>query len=316
MKIALLCPPRMGRRSGNAVTAQRYRSLFSSLGHSVRILDAYDGKPYDVLVALHAKKSAQGALAFARAHPQSRLIVVMTGTDLYRDIARSARAQRLLTCATSIVTLQRDGIRLLPQALRRKAIAIVQSALMPRMRMRRDADAQQPWRFLVVGHLRREKDSLRAAQALALLPRSLCATVLQIGSSLDASHTRRALAWQQREKRYRWVGERSALFVRQQMTRGDVLVIPSRMEGGANVVCEAIAAGLPVLASRISGNLGLLGDTYSGYFAVGNTMQCAALMRRFAEDASFRTRLRREIRALASLVKPKYERSAWEKLLR
>ena len=87
------------------------------------------------------------------------------------------------------------------------------------------------------------------------------------------------------------------------------------MEGGANVVCEAIAAGLPVIASRISGNLGLLGEAYSGYFAVGNTMQCAALMRRFAEDAQFRTRLRREIRALASLVKPKHERSKWGKLL-
>ncbi len=315
MRIALLCPPRMGKRSGNAVTARRYAGIFTSLGHSVRVIDAYDGGTDDVLVALHAQKSAREALRYRRAYPHGRLIVVMTGTDLYRDLPRSRMAHRVLARADAIVTLQSDGIRFLPREVRKKAVAIIQSATMKKASHRNSVTSKKPWRFLVIGHLRREKDSLRPAQALRVL-RSVPLSVVQIGGALDAAHDRRARAWALRDARYRWIGERPSAYVHTQMLLGDALIIPSRMEGGANVVCEAIAAGLPVLASRVSGNVGILGASYSGYFAVADTADCAAIMKQFVDDASFRAQLRREISALAPFVRPSRERRLWRMVLK
>ena len=63
------------------------------------------------------------------------------------------------------------------------------------------------------------------------------------------------------------------------------------MEGGANVVSEALAAGVPVLCSRISGSIGLLGEDYSGYFEVGDTAGLTELMLKCEQDKSFLTLL-------------------------
>ncbi len=305
----------MGQRSGNAVTARRYARLFASLGHRVRLIEAYDGGNDDALVALHAQKSAKEALRYRRACPNGRLIVVMTGTDLYRDLPRRRLAHRLLTQANAIVTLQADGIRFLPRPARAKAVAIIQSATMSKASHRMSATSKKPWRFLVIGHLRHEKDSLRPAQALRALSRDVAISVVQIGGALDATYERRARAWAGRDPRYTWIGEHSPAYVCKQILMGDALIIPSRMEGGANVVCEAIAAGLPVLASRVSGNVGILGSSYSGYFNVVDTDDCASVMKRFAEDAPFRAKLRAEIAALAPLVRPSLERRLWRMVL-
>ena len=85
------------------------------------------------------------------------------------------------------------------------------------------------------------------------------------------------------------------------------MVISSRMEGGANVVSEAIRIGVPVLASRIPGNVGLLGADYPGYFALENERALAALMRRVAGDAGFYRELKRRVAALRPGVAPENE---------
>ena len=87
------------------------------------------------------------------------------------------------------------------------------------------------------------------------------------------------------------------------------------MEGGANVVSEALAAGVPVLSSRISGSIGLLGEDYSGYFEVGDTAGLAELMLKCEQDESFLKRLRAQCRKKASLVKPECERESLRKLI-
>jgi glycosyltransferase involved in cell wall biosynthesis len=58
-----------------------------------------------------------------------------------------------------------------------------------------------------------------------------------------------------------------------------VLVHTSRIEGGAHVIMEAVMSGTPVLASRVSGNVGMLGADYPGYFEPGNAQQLASLLR-------------------------------------
>ena len=93
------------------------------------------------------------------------------------------------------------------------------------------------------------------------------------------------------------------------------MVISSRMEGGAHVVSEAIAAGVPVLASRIPGNVGLLGTRYAGYYPVANDKALARLIQRAREDREFLRSLEKTVKARRALTWPDAERSALRALL-
>ena len=93
------------------------------------------------------------------------------------------------------------------------------------------------------------------------------------------------------------------------------MVISSIMEGGANVVIEAVTAGVPVLASRISGNIGMLGRDYEGYFPVGDDAALAALLERASREARFLARLRAQCARRATLFSPERERQEVLRLL-
>ncbi|GAC1505626.1 MAG: hypothetical protein NVS1B14_11150 [Vulcanimicrobiaceae bacterium] len=161
--MTIISPAPLKSTLGNAITAERYARIFRSLGWRVRIARAYDGEPVRCLVGLHAKKSAASVLAFKRRYPERSAIVVLTGTDLYRDIKTSRLAQRAMDAADRLVTLQSSGISELPVRLRTKAGAIIQSAVC----VKRRPDARRhAFTICVLGHLRREKDPMRAAYAV------------------------------------------------------------------------------------------------------------------------------------------------------
>ncbi|MHB8146212.1 MAG: selenoneine biosynthesis selenosugar synthase SenB [Vulcanimicrobiaceae bacterium] len=310
--IAIIAPTAASVRTGNAHTAARYAAFFRSAGWRVRLLERWAGEPCDGMVALHARKSARSALAFARAYPERPLVVVMTGTDLYRDIARSRLAQRAMQAARAIVTLQPDGIGHLPRTVRAKARAIVQSSPARERTLPRRGAAQ----VCVLGHLRYEKDPLRAAYALRALPRDAPIRVIQAGAALQNRFALAAERLAQTDARYRWLGEVTHARALRILQASDMLVLSSRMEGGANVLSEAIAAGVPVIASDISGNRGILGSSYPAYFPVGDTEACAALLERALHEPRYLPSLRRWIRELGPLVRPARERRLWLALLR
>jgi len=271
----------------------------------------WQGQPADVLIALHARRSHVSIDAFHRAYPGRALVVVLTGTDLYRDLPRSREARRSLALATRIVVLQDDAKRRLAPALRRKTQVVYQSS---------DAQAfhsppRDRFRIVVVGHLREEKDPFRAVAALgALAPKSRIELV-QVGDALTPAMARTARAWMRREPRYRWIGGRPHAAALGWIARSQLLVVSSLMEGGANVICEAARIGTPVVASRISGNIGMLGRGYPGFFPVGDS---AALARRIARAASERRYLRRletALRARRALFSPRAEQAALASVL-
>ncbi len=305
LRIGIVAPAAATRRTGNAHTAQRYAAFLRSAGHRVRMLCAWNGEALDLLIALHARKSASAVLDFARAYPDRPVVVVLTGTDVYRDLARSKRALRALELASRIITLQPYAIARIPRRLHAKAIAIVQSATAPRTTASRAESGAQ---FCVLGHLRAEKDPLRAAYALRYLRRALDLRVVQAGAALDARYAGIARRIAERDARYAYIGDVPHARAQRILSRATALVLGSRMEGGANVLSEAIAAGTPVLASRIGGNVGILGPDYPGYFPVGDTRACAALMRRCVEDRIFLEALRSRVRRLKPLVAPTRER--------
>lgn len=310
MRIVIVSPALPGSRTGNATTAARWARCLRELGHRVRVRETWDGEPCDLLLALHARKSARSVTRFRRTHPDRPIVVALTGTDLYHDLPNHAAAQRSLAAATRLVVLQPLALRALPAGFRSKAKVILQSA--PR---RRSSRRTQTFDVVVLAHLRAVKDPLRAARAARLLPADSRVRVVHAGAALAPADAIRARAEMHRNPRYRWLGSVSPAGARRLLQRAGALVLSSRLEGGANVVSEAIACGVPILASRIPGTVGLLGANYPGYFAVGDTRGLARLLHRFETEARFRRRLRREVQRLAPRFTPARERAAWRTLL-
>jgi putative glycosyltransferase (TIGR04348 family) len=306
MKIALVTPAGRGANNGNSNTAQRWARLLRQLGHRVSIQLEWDGADVDLMLALHARRSSFSIERFAAAFPDRPLLVALTGTDLYRDIRTDATAQASLRRATRLIVLQEAGLQELVRNLRAKTDVVYQSA----RPLARRAPLQRSFEVLVVGHLREEKDPLRAAMALAHLPPTSCIQVSHIGGPLDADLARQATALSGKEQRYRWLGERPHAQVRRYLARAKLLVISSRMEGGANVVSEALAAGCPVLASDISGNIGMLGRDYAGYFTLSDERDLARLLSRAENDRGFYRRLAAQCRARRALMTATKERAS------
>ena len=75
MKISLITPAPKRSRAGNRTTAERWASLLRALGHRVRVAVEYDDEPADVMVALHAWRSAGAAMRFRELYPERKLIV-------------------------------------------------------------------------------------------------------------------------------------------------------------------------------------------------------------------------------------------------
>lgn len=313
MNVRIVTPAGPGSRSGNRVTAVRWARLLRQLGHRVTVARSYRDEPCDLLVALHARKSADSVFAFRRLHPGRPLVLALTGTDVYNDVHASARARKAVALATRIVTLQPLAARELPPRLRRRVRVIYQSASPTKAPPRR---APRSFEVAVVGHLRPVKDPFRCALAVRRLPRSSRVQVLHAGAALSASMERRARLEEARNPRYRWLGDLPRWRARRLIARARLLVLSSRMEGGAHVVSEALVDGVPVLASRIPGSVGMLGSGYPGYFEVGDTRALRRLLLRCESDPAFLETLRRHCRARARLFEPSREREAWARLLR
>lgn len=306
MRIVLVTPAGRESKSGNRNTAVRWARMLRELGHQVSIQTQWEGQATDLLMALHARKSHPSIQRFAHECPQARLIVVLTGTDLYRDIRSDADAKESLRLAHRLVVLQEEGLGELTRAQRVKAMVVMQSA----QPIPRRPALRQCFEVLVIGHLREEKDPFRAALALRWIPMDSRIRVHHLGKAMDEAHAREARALQQAQPRYHWFGERPHWQVRQYLARARLMVLSSRMEGGANVASEAISAGCPVLASRVSGNVGMLGRDYAGYFPVGDERALAHLLCRAESDPIFLDRLVRQCEARARLLTPAVERKA------
>jgi putative glycosyltransferase (TIGR04348 family) len=312
MRIFLACPAPPGSRRGNRVTAARWARLLRGLGHRVVIGATWDRRPCELMIALHAAKSHPAMAAYRAAGAAAPLVLCLTGTDLYRDLATSAKARQSLKWADRIVVLHPKAKDNLPAALHGKLRVIYQSVPAPRSLPEK---RNEYFDVCVLGHLREEKDPLRAALALRLLPRRLPIRVTQAGLAMAPVWARRARGLMKQEPRYRWLGEVPRWRARRILARSHAMVISSRMEGGANVVSEAIVLGTPVLASRIAGNLGLLGDDYPAYYRATDTGGLAALMGRAAAEANFYHDLVRRVRRLQPRFRPEREREAWRRLL-
>lgn len=156
---------------------------------------------------------------------------------------------------------------------------------------------------------------MRAAEAARLLPAESRIRIEQVGRAYTSQWAELALSEMKTNKRYRWRDEVPPASVRKLLARSHAMIISSVSEGGANVISEAAVAGVPVLASRMDGNVGLLGNSYPGYFPVGDTQALARLLVRLEQEPAFAKLLAAAVSRRAPLFRLRREISAWRRLL-
>jgi putative glycosyltransferase (TIGR04348 family) len=306
--LVLVTPALADANNGNWQTARRWAALLAP-AYRVRLAPrwAAGDAPADAMLALHARRSADSIAAWRHTHPRAPLVVVLTGTDLYRDIASDALAQRSLALADALVVLNELGAQRLPPALRARCRVVLQSC------SRRTPRTDKPERWLravAVGHLREEKDPRALFEAVRRLGGRTDIRIDHIGRALDAELGAQARALAETSPAYRWLGGLPHAAARARMQAAHVLVHPSRMEGGAHVVIEALRSGTPVLASRIDGNVGLLGPGYGGYFEPGDAAGLAERLAQARRDPDMLRSWMRQAEPLLASFEPAAEAAA------
>lgn len=311
MKIVLITPYGREHCNGNWHTTARWRDFLRGAGHTVRVQMEWDNKPADLMIALHARRSAPAIQAFAARYPSRPLIVVLTGTDLYRDIHADEAARTALDLAHRLVVLQDKGLAELNPSAAAKARVIYQSA----PEIARPAERLGEFKVLVIGHLREEKDPFRPALASAYLAEHSQVQITHLGRALSKEMADMAYRAERQLSRWQWLGDISHEKVLQKLGQAHLLVISSIMEGGANVICEALAARVPVIASDIPGNIGMLGDDYQGYYPVGNERRLAQMISMAEHDPDFYASLVSQCRERRHLMRPEREATSLRQLV-
>ena len=317
MHIGIITPAAVKSLNGNRATALRWANFLRQPGHQVTISVDWDGTAYDLMIALHAWRSAESIAAFKQQYPQRPLILAMTGTDLYRFMqSHPETTLASINAADRLVTLHRLATRALPETCHHKVKVIHQSASpLPWQASRPAKRSVKHFDICIVGHLREEKDSMRAAFAVRNLPASSRIRLLHFGKAHNDEWAKYAEEEMKTNPRYHWFGEVPHWKIRQAYGRCHLMVLPSIMEGGANVISEATVAGLPVIASDIDGSVGLLGENYAGYFPVQDTDALRSLLLKAETEPDFIQTLEQQCKQRAALFTVEAEKQGWVDLL-
>jgi putative glycosyltransferase (TIGR04348 family) len=311
LRIEIVTPAPPGTLHGNRITALRWHQFLSHLNYQSAITEQWSGKSCDVLIALHGLRSYDSIQRFKNAYPHHPIVLIMTGTDIYRDLKQSNKVIKSMEMADAIVLLQADAIQSLPKKFHHKVQVIYQSV----KSVTRKTPPKRTFLASIIGHLRAEKDPFCAAQCLPLLPLNSKIQLVQLGEAMSPEFKKQAISIEKNVMRYRWLGQLSHSKTLQWLSRSHVMIISSIMEGGAHVVSEAIAIGIPVIATDIPGNRGLLGDTYPAYYPVGDKVALSKLLTKAESNPAFYQKLCKAIAGRQKITKPELEKKSIQKLI-
>ena len=339
MRCLIATPYSVDSLSGNSVSARRIAGLLQQKGIDATVVSSAelespseqeccvnlnsssDQNQGDVLIALHARKSAAALEAYLAENPTGKAIVFLTGTDLYDDIARgSIEAIRSLTRADMLVVSQEASLDSIPSKFRHKARVIHKSISIPENLKVSDNQfwkdgkidqrtARIPREVTMLGHLRAVKRPLDILEALKFVDIDLTLNI--IGGSYAEALTKAVEQWQDCDQRVRWLGELPRDRALEHIQNSYLTVNTSEIEGGANSIGESVMLGVPVLASAIEGNRGMLGDDYQGYFPCGDVVALSKLLVRAFSEEEYYQKLQQQVLARQSLFSAQREQDEW-----
>lgn len=313
MHVGIVTPAASGSLAGNRVTSVRWARMLSRLGHEVSLETTWRGEPWDALIALHARRSADSIQRFDDARPEAPLVVALGGTDVYVDLpAGDVDTRDSLERADHILALQKRAADELPASMRERVVVIAQSS---EPLEHPPAAREDVFEVVVVGHLREVKAPLLTAEASRRLPPTSRIAVVHAGGVIDEALAEQVQIESDENPRYTWLGPLDHDETRQLIARARLLSHTSRAEGGANVVSEALVLGTPVIGTQIPGTVGMLGSEYPGYVPVDDVDALAELLDRVETDGALREALARGCAAKRDRYLPAAEEAAWAAFL-
>ena len=321
MKLLIYVPLPRGTTRGNWITALRWAALLRGLGHTVTVVDPSEFNPltandHDLLIALHARRSHAAVHAYRDTAADVPVVVALTGTDLQSDLVsgteRSVMVLESLQLADRIVLLEPEGLKLLPAHLQDKCVVILQSSKPVLCPPPPDLSRFQ---ITVLAHLRDVKDPFLIAKASNLLPAESRIHIVHMGGATSDRWDTLARQWTHDCKRYEWVGAVPHHQAQQILSGSRLTVLSSRHEGAPSVFSEAAVCGVPIVSTRISAAIGILGADYPGLFDVGDETQLASMLWKAESDDAYYRQLATATTNLKQKFAPERESNAWKSLL-
>lgn len=310
IKIHLVTPDASVLRTGNRCTAQQWADLLGEIGCEVSICGPDESIDSGILIALHGKRSHDSIVRFRKEKPNGKIVVAMTGTDIYPE--PSVKVMASMQLSDRIVVLQVKALEQIPVEFHEKCRVIVQSAEVRAEHSQFDPDF---FDICVMGHFRDVKDPLRAAAASRLLPDSSRIRIRQAGGILDEKFEALIQAEMAENPRYEWLGELDEIAVAELLSNSRAMILSSFAEGGGRVIGEAIVHKSVVISTEIDAAVGLLGADYPAFFESGNTGELSSLMFRLEDDHEFQKDLKTRCELLQLLFHPEFEGEAWRALI-
>ncbi|BDT79606.1 selenoneine biosynthesis selenosugar synthase SenB [Polynucleobacter yangtzensis] len=310
--IEIVTPAAPGTLHGNRITALRWQKFLSRLKFQTTVTEKWSGKPCDALIALHGLRSHDSINKFKKSYPHHPVILIMTGTDIYRDLKDAPQVTKSMKMADAIVILQPSAMDSLPRQFHHKVRVIYQSV----KSITRKTPPKRHFLASIIGHLRPEKDPFCAAESLQSLPKNSKIKLVQLGEAMSPDFKKQARAMEKTSPRYQWLGKLGHAKTLQWLSRSHVMIISSIMEGGAHVVSEAIAIGVPVIASDIPGNRGLLGEKYPAYYPVGDSKALSKMLTQAETNPAFYQKLSKAIAFRKKITRPELELQSIQKLVK
>ena len=312
MKFLILFPDNKKAVTGNLCSALQYQIILQDLGHRVELANRYIEQDAEVLIAINADKNNSDIRKFNSDNPQSKIILILSGTDIYPE--PSAKAIDSMEVGNVLVVLQSHGIDQVPPLYRNKSTIIYQSIEKLSVDSER-SKSDSEFRVVLISNIRSVKDPLIASRACRLISPASKLKITHVGYCLDEELGSKLTQENKSNIRYEWVGGLSKLEAMTILSESHVLLITSQHEGAGRVVGEAIQLGVPIISTNNLGVTGILGDDYEGYYPVGDAKALSDILTKAEEDKEFLAQLNVHCQNRSSLFDIEEEKKNWEKLI-
>jgi hypothetical protein len=309
MHIALITPEASPRDDALIRMADRWAAYLRGAGHTAARDVSWHGQDADLLIATDDPRHLPIITRWSHAHPTRPLVIVL-GSSTATDAQHGP--QNMLRLAHRLVLLQTLESSSLATEWHGKTRVIYPSS--PAL-MREIPTTLCDFLVLLISPLNEACDPFRVALASAYLPEHSRIRIHHYGAAHSAGMALIARRAEARLPRYHWHGEAPHDELRRQLLSADVLIHSAPLEGVTPFLNDALAAGLPVIASLESGKGGLLGQDYSGYFPAGDEARLARQISRAEHDPDYYGELSRQSQARGQLMTPEREAQSLRQLV-
>ena len=247
---------------------------------------------------IHANWAACGAIAGLAGHlAGTPVITTLRGSDVIRIggstidrmlLAICLRTNAAVVCVSEAI---RDAVADMYPAYRERLSCIPNGVGDDFLNVEHRAAPASRFRFMIIGSLIPRKAIALAIKAFAEAAKQDSELVV-IGDGPERARLAELVQTLGLAGKVFLTGHISPDHIPAELARADALLLTSTSEGRPNVILEAMAAGLPVVATRIEGVTELVIDGETGLlFDSGSRGQLIECMRRLTDDPALCLRL-------------------------